>query len=112
LARPPRCSFTRYREAGEQHGEITALRNLARALHGTGQPAARAELTAALRLATETGNTYQRASVHRDLAESHHRAGQHEEARCHWQEALDRYTQLGAPEAEQLRSRLDSVRRL
>ena len=66
------------------------LRNLAEALHGAGQPAAaRAELATALRLAAETGNTYQQASVHRDLAESHHRAGEDEQARHHWQQALD-----------------------
>jgi DNA-binding SARP family transcriptional activator/tetratricopeptide (TPR) repeat protein len=96
-----------YRQTGYQHGEIVALRNLAQALHGVGQAAAaRAELTAALQLAAETGNTYQEASAHRDLAESHHCAGESEQARRHWQQALDRYTQLGAPEADQVRSRL------
>jgi tetratricopeptide (TPR) repeat protein len=96
-----------HRQAGSQHGEIMTLRTLAEALHGVGQPAAaRAELEAALRLATETGNTYQQATAHHDLAESHHRAGRDEQARHHWQQALDLYAQLGAPEADQVRSRL------
>jgi tetratricopeptide (TPR) repeat protein/transcriptional regulator with XRE-family HTH domain len=95
------------RETGYQHGEIMALRSLAEALHGVGQPTvARAQLETALRLAAETGNTYQQASAHRDLAESQHLVGQDEQARQHWQQALTLYTQLGAPEADQIRSRL------
>jgi hypothetical protein len=94
-------------EASAQPGEIRARRSQAKALHGAGQPAAaQAELETALRLAAETGNTYQQASAHRDLAESHHRAGQEEYARHHRQQALDLYTHLGAPEADQVRSGL------
>jgi DNA-binding SARP family transcriptional activator/tetratricopeptide (TPR) repeat protein len=95
------------RETGDQFGEIVTLRNLAEALHKAGQPAAaRTELAAALRLAAETGNTYEQASAHRDLAESHHHAGDDEQAHHHWQQALTLYTQLGAPEADQVQSRL------
>jgi DNA-binding SARP family transcriptional activator len=94
-------------QAGYQHGQITALRTLAKALHQTGQPAAaRTQLAAALRLAAETGSTYQQASAHRDLAESHQQAGDGGQARHHWQQALDLYTQLGAPEADQIRVQL------
>jgi tetratricopeptide (TPR) repeat protein len=83
------------------------LFSLAEALHCAGQPAAaRTELTAAIRLAAATGNTYLQASAHRDLAESHHSAGEDAQARHHWQEALTLYTQLGAPESEQVRARL------
>ncbi len=104
-----RQALTLYRQVGYQHGEITTLRNLAAALHGDDQPAAaRAELTTALRLAVETGNTYQQASAHRDLGDSHYRAGEEERARYHWQQALTLYGQLGAPEADQVRSRLDA----
>ncbi|HTW04270.1 MAG TPA: tetratricopeptide repeat protein [Streptosporangiaceae bacterium] len=100
-----------YREIGDQHGEVNTLSTLAEALHVAGQPpAARAELTAALRLAAETGNTYQQASAHRDLAESYRCAREDEQARHHWQQALDLYTRLGAPEAQQVRSRLGTHR--
>jgi DNA-binding SARP family transcriptional activator len=96
-----------YRQNGNQHGEIITLRSLAEGLHGAGQPdAARAELATALRLAADTGNTYHQATAHRDLADSHHSVGQDEQARHHWQQALALYTQLGAPEADQVRSRL------
>jgi DNA-binding SARP family transcriptional activator len=99
-----RQALALFREADCPAGEIEALSRLAAALHRTGQPAAaRAELAAALRLAEETDNTYQTASAHRDLAESHYSAGEAEQARCHWQQALDLYTQLGAPEANQMR---------
>ncbi len=49
------------------------------------------------------------ASVHSDLAESHHSAGQAMQARLHWQQALHLYTQLGAPEADQVRSQLSGL---
>jgi DNA-binding SARP family transcriptional activator/tetratricopeptide (TPR) repeat protein len=102
-----RQALALHRETGYQHGEITTLRTLAEALDAAGQPAAaRAELEKALWLTVETGNTYQQASVHCDLAESRHRAGEDERARQHWQQALDLYTQLGSPEADQVRSRL------
>jgi tetratricopeptide (TPR) repeat protein/transcriptional regulator with XRE-family HTH domain len=98
-----------FREAGDQHGETTTLFGLAEAVRGTGKPAAaEAELKTALRLAAETGNTYQKARAHRDIAECHQQAGQGEQARHHWQQALELYTQLGAPEAEQIRSRLST----
>jgi tetratricopeptide (TPR) repeat protein/transcriptional regulator with XRE-family HTH domain len=104
-----RHALALYRQAGYQYGEINTLRTLAEALRGAGQPAnVRAELEAALRLATATGSTYQLAGVHRDLAENHVSANLYEQARHHWQQALDLYTRLGAPEADQVRSRLSA----
>ena len=46
------------------------------------------------------------ARTARDLAESHHSDGQDDQARYHWQQALDLYTLLRAPEADQVRSLL------
>jgi tetratricopeptide (TPR) repeat protein/DNA-binding XRE family transcriptional regulator len=105
-----RQSLALFRKAGDQHGELTTLRSLAEALHVADQSAAaRAELAAVLRLAAETSNTYQQASAYRDLAESHHTAGEDEQAREHWQQALTLYTQLRAPEADEVRSRLTAL---
>jgi tetratricopeptide (TPR) repeat protein/DNA-binding XRE family transcriptional regulator len=102
-----RQALTSFRGTGYKLGEIETLTMLAEALHGAAQPAAaRAELQTALRLATETGNTYKQASAHRDLAESHYRAGEDEQSRHHWQQALAIYSQLGAPEADHVRSRV------
>jgi tetratricopeptide (TPR) repeat protein/transcriptional regulator with XRE-family HTH domain len=96
-----------HRKCGHQFGEIMTLRCLAQALNGAGQLAtARAELETALRLAGETGNIYEQANAHRDLAENYHRAAADEQARRHWRRALSLYTQLGVPEADQVRSAL------
>jgi len=104
-----RQALTLHVQTGERGGEIKTLRILAEVLHGAGRLAdARAELETALHLAAGTGNTYQQANVHRDLAESHHSAGDDEQARQHWQQAHDLYTQLGVPEAAQVRSRLNA----
>jgi Tfp pilus assembly protein PilF len=86
------------------------LRAMAQVLHEVGQPAAaRAELRAALELAAGTGNTFQQASVHGDLAESHHHAGEDDQASHHWQQALILYTQVGEPdEADDIRERLEA----
>jgi hypothetical protein len=65
----------------------------------------RAELETALRVAHETSHTYEQAYTHRDLAESYHRAGEFGQARRHWQQATNRYTELGEPEADQIRAR-------
>ncbi len=93
------------RQAGYRYGEITALRKLAEAQNVAGHTgAAREGLATAIRLAAETGNPYEQAGAHRDLAESHHSVGDYEQARHHWRQALTLYTEIGAPEADQLRS--------
>jgi DNA-binding SARP family transcriptional activator/tetratricopeptide (TPR) repeat protein len=98
-----------FRETGYQHGEIIALRNLARVQQAVGRPAAaRSGLATVIELAAQTGNTYEQASAHRDLAESHDAAGQDEEARQHWQQALALFDQVGAPEADEVRTRLST----
>ena len=105
-----RQTLTLHRRTGEQHGETLALRSLALALHRVGQAAAaRAELTMAFRLAAKTGNTYQQAAAHGDLADSYYSAGEHGHARHHWQRALDLYTELGASEADEVRAQLAAV---
>jgi DNA-binding SARP family transcriptional activator/tetratricopeptide (TPR) repeat protein/transcriptional regulator with XRE-family HTH domain len=102
-----RQALTLHRKTGYQHGEIKALRALAQALDGIGQPrAACAQLVTALRLAAETGNTYQQACTHSELAEIYCCSGHDDEARDHWQQAMELYRQLGAPEADQILSRL------
>jgi DNA-binding SARP family transcriptional activator/tetratricopeptide (TPR) repeat protein len=104
-----RQASDQFRRSGNQRGEYASLHSLAEALHKTGQPtAARVELQTALRLAAETGNTYEQGRVHSDLAESHQRTAEGELARHHWQQALDLYTQLRAPEADEVRSRLSA----
>jgi DNA-binding SARP family transcriptional activator/tetratricopeptide (TPR) repeat protein len=102
-----REALDQFRRAGDEYGEAETRRSLAEALLMAGEPAeARAELEAALPLAAETGNTYQLASAHRQLGDGHHQAHDDDRARTHWQQALALYTQLGAPEADHVRSQL------
>jgi DNA-binding SARP family transcriptional activator/Tfp pilus assembly protein PilF len=105
-----RRALALYRQSDYQHGEILTLRTLAEVLREASRPvAARVALATALRLTAEAGNLYQQACVYRDLAESHHRTGEDEQAHHHWQQALALYTQLGAPEADQIRSQLTAA---
>jgi len=79
-----RQAFAWFRQAGSQYGPIQALRRLAAALY--------------------------RAGAHCDLADIHHQADQEEQARYHWQQALDLYTRLGAHEAHQVQPRLSELK--
>jgi hypothetical protein len=47
------------------------------------------------------------ARAHDGLATAYQADGDLPDARSHWQEALDIYTHLGAPEADQVRARLN-----
>jgi DNA-binding SARP family transcriptional activator/tetratricopeptide (TPR) repeat protein len=105
-----RQALPAFRESGYQHGEIIALRSLGQALQETDDPAAAyTEFVAAIDLAAQTGNAYQQASAHRDLAESHYAVGQHEAARRQWELALSLFDQVSAPEANEIRVRLDAL---
>jgi tetratricopeptide (TPR) repeat protein/DNA-binding XRE family transcriptional regulator len=104
-----RQALALFRQIRYRYGEIITLRTLADALHEAGQPtAARARLRTAVKLAAETGHTYLQAAAHSDMAESYYRVRQDKQARLHWQQAHSLYIQLGAAEADQVRSRLDS----
>jgi tetratricopeptide (TPR) repeat protein len=82
---------------------------LAEALHRIGEPAAACdELTAALQIAVKISNTFEQAAIHRELAENHHATGENQQARRHWEQALDLYTRQGMPEADQIQAQLDA----
>jgi tetratricopeptide (TPR) repeat protein len=97
-------------ETGDKEDEAEALNGLGEVLTVTGQPAhARARHAAALELASQIGGKYQQAQAHRGLARAHQAAGALDEARRHWQQALALYTDLGAPEADQVRAHLTTT---
>jgi DNA-binding SARP family transcriptional activator/Tfp pilus assembly protein PilF len=96
-----------YREIGERSGEADALNSLGEALLATGQPGdARTRHIAALGLADQIGDKRQQARAHHGLAHACQGTGDAELARHHWQQALALYTELGVPEAEQVRAQL------
>ncbi len=67
------------------------------------------EHAAALTLTVETGDRYQQARAHAGLGHAHHATGKHGRARQHWQHALGLYTDLGVPEAGDVRAHLAAL---
>ena len=94
-----------FQATGSRGGEAEALNGAGEALLGTGQPdQARTRHTTALGFASETGNRYQQARARHGLAAACLAAAELDQAHQHWQGALDIYTDLGVPEATQMRS--------
>jgi DNA-binding SARP family transcriptional activator/tetratricopeptide (TPR) repeat protein len=109
-ARHLRDARTLFREIGNQSGEAGALNSLGEVLVAAGQPDhARAEHGAALHLAAQAGDKYQQARTHHGLGQACHADGDPAGARRHWQQALALFTELGAPEAEQVRAKMATV---
>jgi tetratricopeptide (TPR) repeat protein/DNA-binding SARP family transcriptional activator len=105
-----RHALTIFRETGNRDGEAEALNRMGETLHATGQSEqARAQHAAALALAVETGDRYQQARAHTGLAHTRHAAGEHGLARQHWQHALTLYTDLGVPDADDVRAHLAAL---
>jgi DNA-binding SARP family transcriptional activator/Tfp pilus assembly protein PilF len=111
----------RYREAAQWHGEALDIgreikdpeleadsRNgLAEALLADGQSAAAlAQHARALDLGGQIGHKQHQARAHDGLGRCYQVSGQIGLARDHWQRALALYTELGAPEADDVRTLL------
>jgi tetratricopeptide (TPR) repeat protein len=96
-----------FRQAGNRVGEVVALNGLGEVSLAAGQPGgARTHHATALGLAGQTGHKYQQARAHNGLARSYYKAGDPGQARHHWRQALALYTELGVPEANQVRAHL------
>ncbi len=96
-----------FQQIGERDGEAWALNGLGEAARLAGQrDRAAAHHTAALAVAAETEAFDQVARAHDGLARAHLAAGNLDKARHHWRQALERYTDLGAPEADRIRADL------
>jgi DNA-binding SARP family transcriptional activator/Tfp pilus assembly protein PilF len=95
------------RQAGDRAGEAVALNGLGEMFLATGRPGrARSQHAAALALASRIGETYEQARAHNGLARVHHAGDDRGQACHHWRQALTLYTELGAPEADQVRAQL------
>jgi DNA-binding SARP family transcriptional activator len=96
-----------FRAIGDQILQADALNGLGDILFRTGHAdRARAHHATALQFASQAGSQLHQAHAHSGLAHAYHADGHSLQARHHWQEALIRYTAIGAPEADQIRAQL------
>jgi tetratricopeptide (TPR) repeat protein len=99
-----------YREISDRSGEADGLNSLGEALLAVGQVShARTHHMAARDIAGDVGDSYQQARAYDGLARAHHAEARHDEARDNWGKALALYTQLGTPEAAEVRAQLADV---
>ena len=106
-----RRSIALFRELGDPAGESEACNGFGETLLAGGRPdEARGQHLAALEVAVRIGERLQQARAHDGLARVDHATGDPGQARDRWREALAIYTDLGAPEADEVRARLDQVR--
>ena len=103
-------ALTIFRETGERRGQAWALNGLGEAAHTAGRAAdAITHHTAAHTTAADTGHRDQQARAHIGLGHAHHTLGNRTLARHHYQHALTLYTDLGLPEADQIRTHLTAL---
>jgi len=96
------------RESGDLALQAQALNNLGEVYRAQGRPGdAYGRHMAAMEVAAVIGSKLEQARAHYGLGEACHADGDVGKARRHWQEALALYTDLRAPEAEQVRARLE-----
>jgi tetratricopeptide (TPR) repeat protein/transcriptional regulator with XRE-family HTH domain len=101
-----------YREFGDASTRARVLNGLGQASLATGRAGdARARYDAGLALASEASSTMEQARAHNGLGHTHLALGDPGQARRHWQEALARYTGLGVPEADHVRTQLAGLGR-
>ncbi|HUD39197.1 MAG TPA: tetratricopeptide repeat protein [Streptosporangiaceae bacterium] len=97
------------RQTGDVPRQALALSGLGEVMLATGRPAvARQRYAAALTLAAEAADRYEQARAHDGLGCAYQAEGAMAQARRHWREALARYSDLGAPEADRVRARLSA----
>ncbi|GAA2877269.1 Tetratricopeptide (TPR) repeat [Actinoplanes cyaneus] len=103
-------ALTIFRKIGDRYGEAWALNGLGEAARTAGHVAnALTHHTAAHTTAAETGDPDQQARAHTGLGHAHHILGNLTLAHAGYQRALALYTDLGVPEAEQVRTCLAAL---
>lgn len=99
-----------YRELGNRGDEATPLNGLGEAARAMGDPRQAVEHhEAALALARGVGNVPEEARADDGLARAHRDLGATDAAREHARRALAAYTDLGVPEAGEIRAFLDAL---
>jgi tetratricopeptide (TPR) repeat protein/transcriptional regulator with XRE-family HTH domain len=99
-----------FRDIGEQDGEMWALNGLGEAACAAGRVTdALAHHAAAEAIAVRTGTRWHEARAHAGLGRACDALGDGARARQHHERALALYTELSAPEAEDVRARLEAT---
>src|SRR6266567_1656184 len=92
-------------QTNDMYARPTVLNGLGELLFATERiDGARAQHAAALDAASQVGEKYEQARAHLGLARAYQASGDAGKARHHSQQALVRYTELGAPEAGQIQA--------
>ncbi len=103
-------ALTIHRETRNIAGEADARNCLGETLLADGHyAAAQRQHAIALRLASQIGHRQYEARAHDGLGHCRRVSFDFGEARVHWQQALARYAEIGAPEAGQVRARLATL---
>ncbi|GIH03851.1 XRE family transcriptional regulator [Rhizocola hellebori] len=96
-----------FHQVGDRPREVLARNTLGETLRDIGDlHAARAQHTLALSQANDVGDLFEQGRAHAGLADIGRRWQDTESARHHYQQALARYSELGLPEADELRDQL------
>jgi tetratricopeptide (TPR) repeat protein len=99
-----------HRETGGRNGEAWALNGLGEAAHTAGRPAdALAHHTAAHTIAADVDDRYQQARAHTGLGHTYRALNDPVHAGRHYQQALTLYTDLGLPDADQIKAHLTAI---
>jgi tetratricopeptide (TPR) repeat protein len=99
-----------YRDLADPSGQIDALNGLGEAATASGDIISAIAFHAeALQLSVGINQSYEQARAHSGLAHAHQRLGELEQAREHWQQALNLYSELGVPEVEKVRANLNDL---
>jgi tetratricopeptide (TPR) repeat protein/transcriptional regulator with XRE-family HTH domain len=105
-----RQSLALFREGSERFYEAEALNSLGESLSDCGHPGqARTQHQKALALANQIGACHELARAHHGLARTYVTTGDRNLARHHLQEALTGYTNLGDPDAADVRATLNDL---
>jgi DNA-binding SARP family transcriptional activator/tetratricopeptide (TPR) repeat protein len=104
------AALTAASQVGDKHEQARARNGLGTAMLERGLPGqARAEHAAALNLASRSGDRYEQARALGGLARGYQSAGDLDQACDHWRRALAHYTDLGVPEADDVRTELAAL---
>lgn len=99
-----------FREIGDRDGESSALNGLGVAAHTAGRTTdALTHFTAAHSVAAGLGDRYRLAYAHAGLGHAHHTLNHPARAGRHYQHALDLYTGLSMPDADDIHAHLATI---